>query len=544
MATTTPPSERSTTARARYEMLQPARSTVLLQARSASDLTIPGIIPPLGASNPHDVVTQPYSSLGARGVNNVAAKLLLALFPPQRPFFKLTIDPDVAKQMGATLAQANEALAGISQKAQNLIETSGSRALWMEVFRHLAIAGNCLVYHPDDGSVMRMWRLDQFVVRRDAQGKLIEAVIEEEVYPSELSDDIREATKVPEDPTKKSSDEPSGKSEAKLKQYTMILRDDNDYIVHWQEINDIEVPGSRGKAKADVAGWQALRWQAVVGSDYGRAMVSEYAGDFLSMEEGWKSVLQFAAEAARIVHIVDPNSAIDIEELAAAETGDNITGYADKIKTLQLEKNADFQVLWEILQNIDRRLSRAFLLSAETIRDAERVTAEEIRAVAQELEDSFGGTYTVLSAEAQAPYARRVLYILSKKKQAPKLPKSVVPQVVTGFSALGETHEAQAILEWLKSLLDIFGPQTLAQEVDFSEVALRTGTSQGIPDVNGMLKSPEQQQAEQQASANQETTTAVAPQLAKGAMDMVSKNPAAAANVAEAMNNSGQSPNQ
>jgi hypothetical protein len=138
-----------------------------------------------------------------------------------------------------------------------------------------------------------------------------------------------------------------------------------------------------------------------------------------------------------------------------------------------------------VLQSIERRLSQAFLLTANTIRDAERVTAEEIRAVAQELEDSFGGTYTVLSAEAQAPYARRVLYILSKKGQAPKLPPSVTPQVVTGFAALGQTHEAAAIIEWLKSLLAIFGEQVLAQDVKFSEVALRTGNSQGITDVSG-----------------------------------------------------------
>jgi hypothetical protein len=417
----------------------------------------------------------------------------------------------------------------------------------MEVFRHLAIAGNVLVYHPDDGSAMRMWRLDQYVVRRNAQGKLLEAVIEEEIYPSELDDDVREVVRLPEDKAEKEADDkpaPQSRTEAKIKLYTMVLRDEKDNIVHWQEVNDIEVPGSRGSVKADVAGWQALRWQAVVGSDYGRSMVSEYAGDFLSMEEGWKSVLQYAAEASRIVNIIDPNSGIDVDELAAAETGDSITGYADKIKKLQLEKNADFQILWEILQNIDRRLSRAFLLTADTVREAERVTAEEIRATAQELEDSFGGTYTVLSAEAQAPYARRVLYILSKTKQAPKLPKSIVPQVVTGFSALGETHEAQAILEWLSALENLFGPETLSQQVDFSQVALRTGTSQGIPDVEGMLKSPDQQAAEAQANQNSQTTAAVAPQLAKGAMDMVSKNPAAAANVAEAMNNSGQTSQQ
>jgi hypothetical protein len=73
--------------------------------------------------------------------------------------------------MGTKLGPAQEALAGISQPRDGLVESSGSRPLWMEVFRHLVVAGNVLVYHPDDGSVMRMWRLDQYVVRRDAQGR-------------------------------------------------------------------------------------------------------------------------------------------------------------------------------------------------------------------------------------------------------------------------------------------------------------------------------------------------------------------------------------
>jgi hypothetical protein len=64
--------------------------------------------------------------------------------------------------------------------------------------------------------------------------------------------------------------------------------------------------------------------------------------------------------------------------------------------------------------------------------------------------------------------------------------------VVTGFSALGQTHEAAAIIEWLKSLLAIFGEQALASDVKFSEVALRTGTSQGITDVSGLLYSDQE----------------------------------------------------
>src|SRR3546814_8648947 len=94
----------------------------------------------------------------------------------------------------------------------------------------------------------------------------------------------------------------------------------------------------------DSSGWMPLRWQAIPGSDYGRAHVSEYVGDLMSLEDLSKAIIQFAAVASRIVHIVDPNSMIDIEELNAAETGDYVTGYVDKIKALQLDKTMDFSV--------------------------------------------------------------------------------------------------------------------------------------------------------------------------------------------------------
>lgn len=522
------------TAAERYSLLTRSRNTVLRQAREAARLTIPGLIPAEGATDPHDVSEQPWQSLGARGVNNVAAKLLVSLFPPQRPFFRLDIDPLTAKDMGTTLGPAEEALAGISYLAMTVVEGSGARPLWMEVFRHLVVAGNILIYHPDDGTMMRVWRLDQYVVRRDAQGRLIEAVIEEEVYPSELDEATRSACQVDDDSEPDDQGHPSDKSEEKIKLYTVVERV-GDNIIHFQEINDIEVPDSRGTAKSDVTGWQALRWQAVPGSDYGRAMVSEYAGDFYSLEEGWQAVIKFAAEAARIVTIVDPNSGIDVEELAAAETGDHLTGFIEKIEKLGLDKTTDFGVLWKIMDSIERRLSQAFLLTANTIRDAERVTAEEIRAVAQELEDSFGGTYTVLSAEAQTPYARRLLYILAKQGKAPKLPNNVAPMVVTGFAALGQNHEVQAIIEWVQMLQEAMGPQWTMAHLNGDEIALRTGTGRGIPDVKGLIKSQEQIAQETADANNQQLGQSVAPEIAKGAMQ-AAQNPAVIQKAQEAMN--------
>lgn len=500
-----------TDAKARYETLKGSRQEVLRQAREAARLTIPGLIPEEGASDPHSVSEQPYTSMGARLVNNISAKLLMSMLPPERPFFRLDIGPDVAADMGEQLEDVQAALWDISRRAMILADESASRTIWMEALRHLVVAGNVLVYQPDDGGMMRLWRLDQFVATRGRDGLVQEAVMLDQVLPSELSEEVRAACKVEYDPAEPKKNE-------KVDIYTHVYTADGK-MHHYEAINDLEVPESRGEVERDKTGWQFLRWQAIPGSDYGRSHVAEYAGDFLSLADSAKSILKFAIEASRIVRVVDPNSGIDVEELASAESGDFIPGMRDKIQTLQLDKNSDFNIVWELAQSIERRLSQAFLIASNAVRDAERVTAEEIRAISQELEDSLGGTYTVLSAEVQRPYARRLLHILSKQKKAPELPESVSVVIVTGFNALGQNHEVAALRDWLLDLRDTLGPEWLSTNLNGSAVALRMGVGRGVVDVKGLLKSAEEVQAENQDAAMMQAGMNAAPQIAKGAMD-------------------------
>ena len=510
-----------TTAADRYQILSRARVNVLDQAREASRVTIPGLIPEEGQTDPHSITEQPYSSLGARGVNTLSAKFLLTFFPPEQPFFRQDVDPQTAEQLGAGIGKVQGALANISQRAMLLAESSGSRPMWMEVFRHLIVAGNFLVYHPLDGSKMRGWRLDQFVVRRDAQGQMVETITRERIYKSELDEAVRAAVGLDED-RKPKKDDPNSDDERgeedKIDLYTWVRRD-GDKIVHHEEINGVIVPGSEGQAPADKAGWQALRWQEVPGSDYGRSYVSEYAGDFLTLEDGTHAILDFAAEASRIIRIVDPNSGIDVDELARADTGEFLTGYIDKISTLQLEKAADFQVLWETMQMIERRLSQAFLLTSNTIRNAERVTAEEIRAIAQELEDAFGGTYAVLSTEVQKPYAKRLLYVLARKGEVPEVPKTVNVVIVTGYAALGRNHEVAALRDWLTDLRDNFGESFVQSRLNSEEIARRLGVGRGVVDVGKLIRGEEEVLADQQNATMTEAAVRAAPQLAKATAD-------------------------
>lgn len=506
-------------AKARYQQLSGARQNALQRARKNSSLTIPGLVPEDGQDS-NSTFSQPYQSLGARCVNNLAAWLLITLFPPDQPFSRMSIHEDTAAELGNKLSEVKAALSRISSKAHLMVETSASRPVFMEVLRHLITAGNALLHVPLDGKTPRMFRLDQYVCLRDERGGLLETVIHEKVYPSTLDEATLKACKV--------EVKPGEENEKLVDLYTHVIRD-GDQMRHYQEINGVIVPQSEGGSPLESTGWLALRWQAIPGSDYGRAHVSEYVGDLMSLEDLSKAIIQFAAVASRIVFMVDPNAMIDVEELNEAETGDYVNGYVDKVQPLQLDKTMDFQVASTVAERLELRLSHAFMLQSGTVRDAERVTAEEIRAMAQELENVLGGVYTVLSAELQLPLIRRYIYILQREGEAPDLPESVTPTIVTGFEALGRNHAANKLRQWLGDLKDLFGPQAVEGFISADEVSRRLAENYGIEEIDTLIKSAEQMDADAKAGVANQAMIRAAPQLAQGVMNAATDPTAGAA---------------
>jgi hypothetical protein len=224
--------------------------------------------------------------------------------------------------------------------------------------------------------------------------------------------------------------------------------------------------------------------------------------------------------------VVDPNSMLDVEELNRAETGDYVTGYVDKVKALGLEKGQDFSIASQTAERIELRLSHAFMLQSGTVRNAERVTAEEIRAMAQELENVLGGVYTVMSAELQLPLIKRLLYALERENKAPALPDSVEPTIVTGFEALGRNHAANNLRRWLQDMRDTYGNDVVSQITDASEVGRRLADNYGIEDVASLIKGEDQLAQENETAQAQQAAQAAVPAFAKaGAEALVQPEP-------------------
>ena len=119
--------------------------------------------------------------------------------------------------------------------------------------------------------------------------------------------------------------------------------------------------------------------------DYGRGFVEEYLGDLKSLEALTKAIVEGSAEQLKYCH-VNPNGTTRARTLAEAPNGAIVQGSEGDVSVLQLNKFNDFRTAQATMNGITDRLSQAFLLTSGVVRDAERVTAEEIRMLSQELE--------------------------------------------------------------------------------------------------------------------------------------------------------------
>jgi len=496
------------TAKSRYNKLEGERKNYTDRAEKCAKYTIPMAFPKETDTSSTNYET-PYQSIGARGVNNLTSKLMLALFPPNAPFFRLSLGDEVQTALGddpETKQQWEEALSKIERKIQSYMENHQIRTTMSEALLQLIIAGNVLLFLPPAEGGMRLYRLNSYVVSRDGIGNVIEIVAKETLAYAALPEEAQSLLKDDEvDPDKS------------YEIYTHTYLEDGVFK-SYQEIEGEIIGGSEQTYPRDKSPWIPLRLKKMDGESYGRSFVDEYLGDLKVLEALCKSVAQVAAVASNILYLVNPNAVTRISELSKAKSGDFIRGKIEDIQVLQVNKTSDLQIASAEIQQIEGRLSYAFLLNSAVQRNAERVTAEEIRYVASELEDTVGSIYSILSQELQLPLVKRFMTQMTREGAIPDMPegaKGVEPMIVTGIEALGRGHDLNNLDTFIR-YAQIF-PEAFQMNVKQAEILRQIATSLGI-DAASVVKSDEEIQQEQMQMQQMQMAQQVAPEVARGAM--------------------------
>ena len=521
----------TSSAASRYAKLASDRTIFLDTARDCAALSLPYLLTPTGVVNGQKLPT-PWQSIGAKGVNVMASKLMLSLFPVTATFFKLQInDGKLASDpnLDATIkSEIDLSLSKMERIVMQHIAESQDRVILHQAMKHLIVTGNVLVYMGSKG--VKLYPLDRFVVVRDGEGQPTEIITVESIDRQFLPEQFQQTPQTSinsagDDGSYPSADVTVGEGEAAV--YTWAKLKDGQW--RWrQEVDGEIVPQSEGKSPKTTTPWLPLRFNVVDGEDYGRGRIEEYLGDLKSLEGLMQAMVEGSAAAAKVVFLVSPSATVKPSTLAKAGNGAIIQGRQDDVTAVQVQKQADFASAFQMITQLVQRLSEAFLIL--TVRQSERTTAEEIRATQQELNEQLGGIYGNLTSELLRPYLQRKLFILQRSGELPKLPKGVVfPTVIAGIEGIGRGQDRESLMMFLSTISQAMGPEMMMKFINPEEAIKRLAASQGI-DTLKLVKTEAERNAEMSQMMSQNAQSSLIGQagnIIKAPLLDPSKNPEA-----------------
>ena len=513
------------TARERYNQLSTNRSQFLDSAVECSELTLPYLITDDNSTKINRRSFQtPWQSVGAKSVVTLAAKLMLALLPPNTTFFKLQVrddklgseyDPQIRSELDLSFSK-------MERMVMDYIASSNDRVVVHQALKHLIVGGNALIFMGKDG--LKNFPLHRYVVNRDGNGNVLEIVTKELINRKVLGFEPPGDAKGTNRPNDSYS---TGSDDDDVEVYTCVKLDEKSGRWVWyQEAYDMIMPGTRSTAPRNASPWLVLRFNTVDGEDYGRGRVEEFIGDLKSLEGLSQSLVEGSAAAAKVVFLVSPSSTTKPKTIADAGNGAIVQGRPEDVAVIQVGKTADFQTAANLAQQIEKRLADAFLVL--NVRQSERTTAEEVRMTQMELEQQLGGLFSLLTVEFLIPYLNRTLLVLNRTNQLPKIPKDLArPTIVAGINALGRGQDREALTQFIGTIAQTLGPEAMMQYLNPGEAIKRLATAQGIDTLN-LVKTEQIMQQEAQAAQQQQVMGSLvgqAGQIAGTPMMDPSKNP-------------------
>lgn len=487
------------------------RQPVVDMGRAMASITIPSVIPPLGYRVGNDLPGT-NQSVGARAVNSLASRIMFTAFPPGLPMFRakpretafsaaMLADPDLYSEVELALSRVE--LIHRDKAAMIQLATAwvgyikllivGGNALWKHV--HLA----CPTYHP----------LTQWACSRDMKGHPILTIHEEIVRVATLPPDVQEVVMTEQPELKKEEEWTRETTLYSVCRYERPTNGRNDYDqgswTYWEETEKGQLlKGTSVETDYEAPpmwpGWMI----PVYGQNYGRSYCEEYRGDLYIVENGYSGLNDGVAMASLSLMFVKPGGRTSLRQVQNAKNLAMLSGVAEDVSTFKAEKTNDLKFALELVTMAAERLNKAFLTDGPQQRQAERVTAEEVEEVAQELDRAMGGLYTEIAQSHQRVMVQRFVRLHEEANpEVPELdPHLVNLQVITGVDAMGRSSEQQNLLNFGKAINETFPANSQTTRIldpwDFSR---RMASTMSIKPDGLVLKQADVEAKEQQQQA-------------------------------------------
>lgn len=442
-----------------------------------------------------DELAHDWQAVGAQAVNHLTNKVMLALFAPSRPFMRLEADAEWISRVqsqGLDRSMIDAALSQAELEAVRALDTiPGARSKLYLVVSNLIVLGNvCMQLPKEKGEPPRVYNVAQYVVRRTGTGAVKQAIIRECLRFDELEPEVQEAVKT-------SGAGQRFQPDTKVTYFRHIIRNEKGGYELKQSIDSYELPDKFNGAWPDEESleYRFLTWNLKDGNNYGTGLVEDYRADFAGLSTLSEAQIKGAVLASEFRWLVNPAGMTKVEDFENSENGGALPGQEGDISLVANSKPGDLQVIGAVVQDYIQRIGRGFLLGSAVTRDAERVTAEEIRMQAQELETSFGGTYSNIAMGIQLPMARWLLRNVNLDVKGTKIKIAIV----TGLDALSRSGDLDNLRAAMMDLVQVGQLKQLIPELNRKAVVQAILAGHGLPEAKYLL-SDQQVQAEQQAA--------------------------------------------
>ena len=479
-------------------------NTVVDKSQQYAKWTLPQLMVTLQPNGTTNTICRDYQEVGALLTNNLAAKLAGILFPSSRPFFRITAS-DKLKKEAASKGITDSALASglarleIESCARLFINASYNQVV--TALKHLIVTGNVLLYRDAEERKTMAYGLESFSIRRDGLGRMLDCVLREYTAFDALPEKVQIALRAKH--TTKYSPAMVESKECNVELYTRIellfTPTGSPVYQTTQEADDVPV-GEPFRYPEHLCPWQAPMWSHISGENYGRGLVEDYAGGFAKLSDTSHALALYGIEALRVINLVAPGSGVDIDEIQNAETGEYVSGTKDAISVLETGSINKVQQALSIVTDLFGNLSKAFMYKGST-RNAERVTATELKLDAQEAEATLGGTYSSLAESMQIPFAHILLTEVNPGTLEGLVTGDMKLNIMAGIPALGRATDVQNLLEAaqeIAAILPVF--MQLDKRIDPNKVIDLILAGKSV-DTSMLQKTPEQLAEEQKAQA-------------------------------------------
>lgn len=467
-----------------------ARSGLLSRCERYAALTIPKVCLPEGIDVISQDQTHDYQSLGAEAVNRVVNRIMETMFPVGHSFFRLKVSRAMRDKLAAQdIAETDiDTILSMGERdAITELEASGQRPKLYQMLRHLVVTGNVALDLLSVKGQIKVVGIRNFVVSRTGDGKLKTLVFRDKLLFGELNKDVQAAM--------------SGRysEDTAVVHYRRIRRLRNgDYVLD-QAVDETLLPTDKfgGKWSMDRLPFDVLTWDLDDESDYATGLIEENVADFEAMSVLAENTVDGAVMASETRYGVNPGGATTADDMNKSQNGDYINARAEDVTAITTDNYNGVKVAFDVMSRWEQRLGRNFMMTSAVTRNAERVTAQELRMNAQELESAYGGRYSALGATVQPLIAN---WLLDRMKFSIRGTQIQVI-IITGLEALSRSVEVQNVSQALADLGQIGQlPEILQRRIKFEALAAFIGRGYGTDLSPFIMNDAEVQEVEEAAA--------------------------------------------